>query len=113
MQRGEIWWAHLPDAVGSAPGYRRPVLIIQSDIFTNSRISTVVVAIISSNLNLADAPGNVLLRAKDTGLPRDSVVNVAQIATIDKQELDVYIGAVAARVLEMVDAGLRLVLDLS
>jgi len=112
MQRGELWWAYLPDPTGSAPGYRRPVLIIQSDTFTNSRISTVVVAAISSNLNLADAPGNVLLRAKDTGLPRDSVVNVSQLATVDKQELDTCIGAVAARVLELIDNGLRLVLDL-
>lgn len=112
MQRGEIWWTYLPDAVGSAPGYRRPVLIIQSDIFTGSRIRTVVVAAISSNLNLADAPGNVLLHAKDTGLPKDSVVNVSQIATVDKQELDVYIGTVATHVLDLVDSGLRLVLDL-
>lgn len=112
MQRGEIWWAYLSDAVGSGPGYRRPVLIIQSDSFTSSRISSVVAAVISSNLNLANAPGNVLLRAKDTGLPRDSVVNVSQIVTVDKQELDAYIGAVPARVLELVDNGLRLVLDL-
>ena len=113
MQRGEIWWAYLPDAVGSAPGYRRPVLIVQSNVFTSSRIGTVIAVAISSNLRLADAPGNVLLRAQDTGLPRDSVVNVSQIVTIDKQGLDVLIGAVSARMLELVDNGLRLVLDLS
>ena len=83
MYRGEIWWANLPDPVGSEPGYRRPVLIIQDDTFTQSRISTVIVVIVTSNTRLAEAPGNVLLPCEASGLPRDSVANVSQILTID------------------------------
>ena len=74
MYRGEIWWANLPDPVGSEPGYRRPVLLIQDDTFTQSRISTVIVVIITSNIQLAEAPGNLLLPCGISGLPRDSVV---------------------------------------
>ncbi len=75
MYRGEIWWADLPDPMASEPGYRRPVLIIQDDTFTQSRLRTVIVSIITSNLELANAPGNVLLLRDATGLSRDSVVN--------------------------------------
>ncbi len=71
MYRGEIWWAQLPDPIGSEPGYRRPVLIIQDDTFTQSRIRTVIVVIITSNIELANAPGNVFLPREATGLPRD------------------------------------------
>lgn len=84
MYRGEIWWANLSDPVGSEPGYRRPVLLIQDDTFTQSRISTVIVVIITSNIQLAEAPGNVLLPRGVSSLSRDSVVNVSQILTIDK-----------------------------
>ena len=112
MRRGDIWWAGLPDPVGAAPGYRRPVLLVQADAFTNSRIATVVVVIITSNLRLATAPGNVLLPAAESGLPKDSVVNVSQIVTLDKQTLDEQIGHVSARTLELIENGMRLVLDL-
>ena len=78
MYRGEIWWANLPDPVGSEPGYRRPVLIIQDDVFTQSLISTVIVVIITSNTQLAEVPGNVLLSQEVTGLSGDSVANVSQ-----------------------------------
>jgi len=84
MQRGDIWWANLPDPVGSGPGYRRPVLVIQADSFNRSRIKTVVVAVITKNTALAAAPGNVLLPASDSNLPVDSVINVSQIITLDK-----------------------------
>ncbi len=84
MYRGEIWWANLPEPVGSEPGYNRPVLVIQDDTFTQSNINTVIVVIITSNLNLAAAPGNVLLRKAASGLPKDSVANVSQILTLDK-----------------------------
>ncbi|WP_413161435.1 type II toxin-antitoxin system PemK/MazF family toxin [Capilliphycus salinus ALCB114379] len=87
MYRAEIWWATLPDPVGSAPGYRRPVLIVQDDTFTQSRLRTVIVVIITSNTRLAEAPGNLLLPHEATGLPRDSVANVSQILTIDKSVL--------------------------
>lgn len=79
MCRGEIWWANLPGPVGSESGYRRPVLVIQDDIFTQSRINTVIVVIITSNTQLAEAPGNVLLPCDVAGLSRDSVANISQL----------------------------------
>ena len=112
MGRGEIWWADLPEPRGSEPGYRRPVLVIQSNSFNQSGIRTVVVAILTGNLRLADAPGNVLLPAKATGLPRDSVVNVSQLLTLDRSFLTEEVGKLPSHVLADVDAGLRLVLEL-
>lgn len=112
MHRGDIWWADLPNPVGATPGYRRPVLLIQADAFTNSQIATVVAVVITSNLRIAAAPGNVLLRAAESGLPQDSVVNVSQIVTLGKQMLDAYVGHVAHHTLDLVENGIRLVLDL-
>jgi mRNA interferase MazF len=112
VTRGEIWWADLPDPRGSEPGYRRPVLVIQANSFNRSRIQTVIVAIISSNLRLADAPGNVLLTARATGLPRDSVVNVSQVLTLDRSFLTEQAGKIARTLLDDVDRGLKLVLEL-
>jgi mRNA interferase MazF len=112
MQRGQIWWSHLPDASGSIPAFRRPVLIVQADSFSRSRIATVIVAVITSNLRLAAAPGNVLLRASESNLPKDSVINVSQIITLDKHDLDEYVGELATSTLGVVEQGLRLVLDL-
>jgi mRNA interferase MazF len=110
VQRGEIWWASLETPKGSGPGYRRPALIIQSNDFNESRIQTVIVAIITSNLNLAAAPGNVLCKKRQTGLSRDSVINVSQLYTIDKQFLTKRIGALLPALMKEVDAGLRLAL---
>lgn len=112
MYRGEIWWASLPDPIGSEPGYRRPVLIVQDDIFTQSRINTVIVIIITSNTKLAEAPGNALLQSKATGLPTDSVANVSQVFTIDKKFLVERIGMLPEYLQEKVDEGLRTVLYL-
>jgi mRNA interferase MazF len=112
MRRGEVWWASLPDPVGSMPGYRRPVLIIQSDAFTTSAIRTIAVLSITSNLRLSNSPGNVLVSPKQSGLPRDSVVNVSQILTIDKTTLTERVGALPAWTMERVDEGVRLVLGL-
>lgn len=112
MQRGEIWWAALPAPKGSGPGKRRPVLVVQSDAFNASRIRTVIAAVITSNLDLAAAPGNVLLRRRDSKLARDSVVNVSQIVTLDRSFLTERIGAVSKRVSAAVDEGLRLALGL-
>lgn len=112
MQRGEVWWASLPDPVGSMPGYRRPVLVIQADAFNASDINTVVVAAITSNLRLANAPGNVLVTPRQSGLPRDSVINVSQLITVDKSALTESAGALASRQMELVEDGLRLVLGL-
>lgn len=84
MQRGEVWWASLPEPSGSGPGYRRPLLIISANSFNVSRIATVIAAVITSNVRLADAPGNVRLPVRGTGLSKPSVVNVSQIITLDK-----------------------------
>ncbi|XWK90119.1 MAG: type II toxin-antitoxin system PemK/MazF family toxin [Phormidium sp.] len=112
MYRGEIWWANLPDPVGSEPGYRRPVLIIEDDTFNQSRISTIIVVIITSNIQLAEAPGNVLLPRETSGLPRDSVANVSQILTIDKKFLVERVGTVPGYLQEEIDEGLRTILYL-
>ena len=112
MIRGEIWWADLPEPRGSEPGYRRPVLIIQSDPFNRSRIRTVIALVITSNLRLADAPGNVLLPARVSGLPRDSVINISQILTLDRSFLTERTGKLPTDMLAEVETGLRLVLQL-
>jgi mRNA interferase MazF len=110
MYRGEIWWADLPNPVGSEPVYRRPVLVVQDDVFTQSRINTVIVVIITSNLKLAEAPGNVLLPRIASGLPRESVINVSQILTVDKTFLTERIGSLSKSLQDEVDEGLRMVL---
>jgi mRNA interferase MazF len=112
VYRGEIWWASLPNPIGSEPGYSRPVLIVQDDIFTQSRINTIIVVIITSNIQLAEAPGNTLLQRKATGLPKDSVANVSQLFTIDKKFLVERIGMLPEYLQEKVDEGLRTVLNL-
>ncbi len=112
IQRGEIWWADLPEPRRSEPGYRRPVLIVQADLFNRSRIQTVLVAAITSNMELAAAPGNVILPARSSGLPRDSVVNVSQVLTLDRSFLSEQAGVLAPRLQGAVDQGLRLVLQL-
>lgn len=112
MRRGEIWWAALPEPAGSEPGHARPVLIVQADSFTRSRIGTVVAVALTGNLRLAAAPGNVLLPKGKTGLPRDCVANVSQIVTLDKSFLTEPAGEVSAAMLVRIDAGLRLVLSL-
>jgi mRNA interferase MazF len=112
VQRGEIWWADLPGPTGSERGFRRPILIVQADAFNRSRIRTVVAAVITSNLQLAAAPGNVALARSGSGLKRKSIVNVSQIMTLDKRFLRQKAGRVPARKLHEVDDGLRLVLAL-
>lgn len=112
MQRGEIWWAVLPDPAGSEPGYRRPVLIVQSDMFTKSTIRTVVCVAITSNLNLGAAPGNVRVAARTSGLPKPSIVNVSQVAAIDKTFFTERIKTLDAQTMHQIDDGLRLVLNL-
>ena len=112
MNLGEIWWADLPELGGSAPGYRRPVVVVQANEFNQSRIQTVVVAAVTSNTRLAAAPGNVSLDKSATGLPRDSVVNVSQILTLDKRALTQKAGMLRGAKLREVQDGLRLVLAL-
>ncbi|MGQ0656869.1 MAG: type II toxin-antitoxin system PemK/MazF family toxin [Chromatiales bacterium] len=112
MKRGEVWWASLPEPVGSGPGLRRPVLVIQSNPFNDSRISTVVIAAITSNLALAEAPGNVRMGRAESGLVKPSVVNVSQVLTIDRSYLTGKVRALPAQSMQRVDNGLRLALGL-
>ncbi len=111
-RRGNICWASLPSPQGSEPGYRRPVLVISSDAFNASRIQTVIVAVITSNRELSRAPGNVTLAQEYSGLPRDSVINVSQVLTLDRDFLDSPLAALPAELLAEVDRGLMLSLDL-
>lgn len=112
MKRGEVWWASLPEPTGSGPGFRRPVVIVQSNPFNDSRISTVVVAVVTSNLALAGAPGNVRIGKSDSGLPKASVINVSQLLTLDRSLLTARIKSLPSKVLEQVNEGLQLVLGL-
>lgn len=108
--QGDVWWADLAEPRGSEPGYRRPVLVVQGDAFNRSAIATVVVVPLTSNLRWADAPGNVRLSARSTGLPRDSVANVSQIVALDRTALTERVGHISSAKLELVLRGIDLVL---
>jgi mRNA interferase MazF len=112
VRRGGIWWASLPDPQGLGPGYRRPVVIIQSDSFNENRINTVIVAIPTSNLNLAAAPGNVMIERRVSMLSDDSIVNVSQVLTIDRSLLTEVVGKLPDRIMDTIDDGLRLGMNL-
>ena len=112
MYRGEIWWAALPTPTGSGPGFDRPVLVVQDDVFNQSQIGTVIVVILTSNARLADAPGNVMLPSIATSLPKDSVANVSQVFTLDKSLLRDRVGMLPEALQTEVDEGLRMVLYL-
>lgn len=112
IRRGDVWWATLRPPAGSEPGYRRPVLILQANSFNQSKILTVIGAVITSNLRLAEAPGNVQLSKRQSGLPRESVVNVSQVVTLDRAFLSDRIGRIPPSKQQEVDNGLRLVLAL-
>ena len=112
IRRGEIWWANLPPPAGSEPGFRRPVLVVQTDPFNQSGVATVVAVVFTSNLRLADAPGNVLCRRQDTGLSSDSVANVSQLAAIDKRWLTSRVSKMPTHLLREIEDGLRLLLGL-
>ena len=112
VKRGEIWWATLDEPIASEPGYRRPVVIVSSNEFNQSRISTVIVAIVTSNLRLADAPGNFSISKKESGLSKESVVNISQVLTLDKSFLSKKSGKLSAKKLLFLNEGLRLVLSI-
>jgi len=112
MQRGEIWWATLRAPEGSEPGYRRPVLVVQGDEFNASKINTVIVIMLTSNMALHAAPGNVLLSKRSTRLPKSSVANVSQILTLDKSFLTERVAKIDASAMREIDDGLRLVLSI-
>jgi mRNA interferase MazF len=108
--QGDIWWADLDEPTGSAPGYRRPVVVVQGDALNQSKIATVVCVPLTSNIGWAGAPGNVLLPSRLTGLPKDSVANVSQIITLDKSVLTERVGKLSARTLENILFGIDVVL---
>jgi mRNA interferase MazF len=110
-RQGDICWIDLRPAAGSEPGYRYPHVIVQNDLFNQSRIRTVVVCALTSNLKRASAPGNVLLERGEANLPQQSVVNVSQIFTVDRAQLGEYIGAVSPRRLRQILDGIQLVLE--
>lgn len=112
IHRGEIWWADLAEPLGSEPGFRRPIVIVQADAFNRSRIETTIGVVLTSNLGLVAAPGNVLVPKRESGLPKDSVANVSQIVTIDRAVLTGSTGKLSGELLAAVDAGVRLVLAL-
>lgn len=112
MIRGEIWWADLGVPFGSEPGFKRPVVVIQDDSFNKSKIQTVIVSSITTSLNLADAPGNVYIEKKESGLPRDGVVNISQISTLDKKRLTEKICTLSQGSMAEIDYGIKLVLNI-
>lgn len=110
ISQGEIWWADLPAPAGSGPGFRRPVVVVQGDALNRSRIATVVCVPLTSNLRWADAPGNVSLSSRLTGLPKDSVANASQIVAVDRDLLTERVGKVSRARLELLLAGIDVVL---
>ncbi len=112
MQRGEIWWAALPEPTGSEPGYRRPVVVIQSNSFNESRINTIICVVLTSNTRLAAAPGNVLLSTRATGLSRESVANISQLITVDRAFFSEFVAQLPSKKMQQIEQGIRLVLSL-
>ena len=112
IKRGQIWWAELPEPMGSGPGYRRPLLIIQSNNFNKSKINTIIAAVITFNIRLSAAPGNILLSTQKSKLPKESVINVSQLITIDKSFLTEKVNTLSNSIMANVDEGVRLVLQL-
>lgn len=112
MTRGEIWWVSLGAPRGSAPGFIRPAVIVQSDRFNSTGISTIVVAIITAQLKRGEAPGNVVITPRESGLPKPSVVNVSQLLSVERADFTRRVGSLSARRMAEIDAGLRLVLSL-
>ena len=112
IERGQVWWADLDDPRGSEPWFHRPLLVVQDDAFNRSRLRTVVAVVLTSNLRLVEAPGNVLIPGKAAGLPKDAVANVSQVITIDRDFLTEPAGKLRGQLLKAVEDGLRLVLGL-
>jgi mRNA interferase MazF len=110
MKRGELWWASLQAPTGSGPGFRRPVVVVQANPLNQSRIATVIVVAVTSNLSLAEAPGNVRVAKSESGLGKASVVNVSQLVTLDRALLTDRVRALPGAVVHAIDDGLRLVL---
>ena len=110
ITQGDVCWAELSAPTGSGPGFRRPVIVVQGDALNRSRVATVVCVPLTSNLRWADAPGNVLLAARMTGLPKDSVANVSQVVALDRALLEVRVGRISRAKIDLLLAGLDTVL---
>lgn len=110
VTQGDVWWAELPDPIGPGPGLRRPVVVVQGDSFNRSRIATAVCVPLTSNMRWADAPGNVRLTTRQSGLPKQSVANVSQILTLDRSVLDERAGRLPAARLRLILQGIDVVL---
>ena len=111
INQGDVYWIDLGVPSGSAPGFRHPFVVIQNNMFNHSRIDTIVVCSLTSNLRLANAPGNVLLNKGEANLPRQSIVNITQMYTVDKADLVEWIGALSERRVEQILAGIRLLIE--
>lgn len=110
IAQGDVWWAELPKPKGSAPGFRRPVVVVQGDAINRSRIATAVCVPLTSNMKWAAAPGNVELPAKTTNLPKDSVANMSQIVTLDKSDLTERVSRLPRAKLELILSGIDVIL---
>ena len=111
IQQGDIFWIELDEPSGSAPGYTHPHVVVQNNVFNQSRINTVVVCVLSSNLKRANAPGNVLLEPEEANLPKQSVVMVSQLFTVDKSSLGDLIGTLSKRRVRQILDGIKLILE--
>ncbi len=112
IRRGDIWWADLGEPQGSKPGFRRPVVVVQANSFNESKIATVIVAVLTSNTHLAEAPGNFLLSVRESGLKKFSVVNISQLMTLDKDSLTQFVKRLNAQKMQKVEFGLKLIFEL-
>jgi len=111
INQGDIYWIELDEPEGSGPGYKHPHVVVQNNLFNRSKIKTVLVCPLTSNLKRASAPGNVLLDNKESNLPKESVVNVSQVFTVDKSQLDEYVGTLSLKRMAEILNGIKLVLD--
>lgn len=112
VSRGDVWWVDMGEPIGSEPGYRRPAVVLQSNYFNHTELNTVIVVALTTNLRLAAFPGNVLLSKRKTGLTKESVVNVTQVATVDRSQLYDRCGHLDPDSMGRVADGVRMVLDL-
>ncbi len=111
INQGDVYWVDLGEPSGSDPGYKHPHVVIQNNLFNRSQIRTVIVLALTSNLQRADAPGNVLLEKGEANLPKQSVVNVSQVFTVDKSQLDEYIGTLSLKRVREILSGIKLVIE--
>ncbi|MBC8424540.1 type II toxin-antitoxin system PemK/MazF family toxin [bacterium] len=113
MKRGEIWWADLPTPSGSEPGFRRPAVVVSADAYNLSRLGTVVLVVLTTNLSRENAPGNIRINRRESGLPRPSVANVTQLMTVDKRRLTEKVKRLSSTTMSRIDQGLRQSLSLT